>query len=268
MQEKLARSPYAEKVKHLSPSKVEAYLKCPESFRLQYVEKVPRQSAKKMTSGNVVHAAIELALRERMAGRPLPTAADLDDVFLHRWDSLMQMEERKASFIGWESDADDPNMKEECRALVPLVLREILVRVRPQIVEQDVKFDYHTPVGPVMVWGKPDLIEEDGTVTDWKTTQKVSRWAASSCTQLIHYSYMGNAEVPVNARKVFLVRGATPSITIAKFRIVKPMKLKWEKEVADTWDGIYHGRFDENPSSPLCKAVWCSWWGPCQGERE
>ena len=30
-------------VKNLSPSKVDAYLKCPEQFRLRYIETVPRK---------------------------------------------------------------------------------------------------------------------------------------------------------------------------------------------------------------------------------
>ncbi len=266
-------------VKNLSPSKVEAYLKCPEQFRLRYIEKVPEKASLFLTSGSVVHATIEYALMAKKFGEKIPEKGELDDVFLSRWKKLTQEQEHKRDFIGWAVDPEDPHeqIKEQCRALVPLFMGELFPQLTPAAMEYDVKRDYPTKYGPVMSWGKLDLMTSDGVVWDWKTTRKVSSGARKSFQQFAQYSEHAIEAIPgkqvihatagimVQVKKAFLVRGAIPKIEVAEGFVGDLDRKHWAAAVAHVWEGITEGKFEPNPKHFLCKAPWCPFYIPCQG---
>lgn len=268
-------------IKNLSPSKVEAYLKCPEQFRLRYIEKVPEKASLFLTSGSVVHAVIEYALMAKKFGEKVPSIEELDGVFESRWKKLTLEQEHKRDFIGWAIDPKDPpdKIKEECRALIPLFMEKLFHQLDPIAIENDVKRYYPTKYGPVMSWGKLDLMTSDGAVWDWKTTRSVSNNARKSFQQFAQYSehsievmpagthggLAGHSSLMVKAKKAFLVRGPKPDIEVVDSFVSDADRKAWAAAVAFTWEGINEGKFDPNPKHFLCKPDWCPFYIPCQG---
>jgi len=262
-----------EEVKHLSPSKIEG-TKCMESFRLRYVEKIPEPSGGTFLAGRVVHGVLERAMKRVMLGSGLPSAKEADDWFVALWKEEEEGEEAKPAFMGWNWDENRGDSKEkayrECRALVPFALTDVVPGIKPRLIEEDAKMNYESELGPFLVWGRLDLYEEGGIVSDWKTTRKVSKNATESWLQLAHYSryaheVMEGPEV-TRCRKIFLIRGATPKADLAWYDLT-PAKRAWFARVAaEVWKAVKTNTFVPNPSGWWCSSDWCSYWAICQGE--
>src|SRR5262245_33032994 len=122
-----------EKIRHLSVSKIEAAVLCPRAFKFSYVDKLPEPSSGYMLAGRVVHGLIEVAMKQVIAGGPLMSAKDLDDLYPGRWEQEVQEEEEKERFIGWKYDEDDPEegVKDGSRRALRMAREEILPILRP-----------------------------------------------------------------------------------------------------------------------------------------
>jgi hypothetical protein len=246
------------------------------------LEKIPEMSVPSMLSGRVVHKIMEFYLKSVVTGKPAPSAKDMDDLFVKEWERQTQEEEEKESHIGWTSDLDDPLEKiyNESRALIPFARAEILPSIKPKIlhgvplIEHTVKDEYETETGDTfLVWMVLDLVEELSgvTVTDWKTTAKVSKNAVKSWFQMGAYSTfiarVFDVEI-VNARKIFLVRGKRPKMEIADYRM-GPLHREWFKRQAiATWKMAKSGGFVGNVNGWWCSEKFCSFYAMCQGELQ
>jgi len=267
-----------EELRHLSPSKIETAMKCPEQFRLRYIEKIPEMSIMSMLSGRVIHAINEHYLKAVANGKAAPSAKDLDDLFLKEWEDQTKEEEEKAGFIGWSVDPDEPVEKiySESRTMIQFVHAEVLPKVKPMMlngepgVEYTVKDKYETEDGDsFLVWMVIDLMEEDGTITDWKTTGKVSKNATKSWFQMAAYSTFGARVMKVetvNARKIFLVLGKRPKVEVVNY-LMGPSHREWfKRQAVATWKMAKAGAFVAGPNGWWCAQDWCSFYAMCQGE--
>lgn len=258
-------------VRHLSPSKIEGLMKCPEQFRLRYVEKIPEPSVGVMLAGRVVHAVIERSMKQVRFGKPLPVAHEMDDWFLVSWNDQIKEEEEKPSFLGWEWDEDDPpeKAKAEFRALIPYVRESVLPEIRPKFIEEPVKLMYPSEIGEFLVWGQLDLMDEAGAIWDWKTTAKVSANAKKGWFQFAHYSRLavevtGDLATPI--KKTFLVRGKRPKHEIVPF-VLGPMHREWFARVAaNAWKVVKAGAYVANTGGWWCAPDWCGFYAVCQGD--
>jgi len=269
-----------EEVRHLSPSKIETAMKCPEQFRLRYVEKIPEVSIPSMLSGRVIHKIMELYLKGVVAGKGVSSAQDMDDLFVKEWERQTKEEEEKENHIGWATDPDDPLEKiyAESRALIPFVRAEVLPSIKPAIlhgnplIEHTVKDEYETEAGETfLVWQVIDLVEENQTLTDWKTTRKVSKNAVKSWFQMSAYSNfiarVFGKEI-VEARKVFLIRGKKPKVDVANY-LMGPGHREWFKRQAiSTWKMVKSGAYVANTTTWACSENWCSYYQCCQGDLQ
>lgn len=260
-------------VKHLSPSKIES-TKCMEQFRLRYVEKVPEPSPGVFVAGRVVHAIAERALKRVIIGSGLPAPKEADDWFVEAWKEEIDLESKKESFLCWDWDEKRGDSEEkaykECRVLARFALTDVLPGIRPKLIEEDAKLNYESEVGPFLVWGRLDLYEETGTITDWKTTRKVSKNATESWLQFAHYSRyvheVMQGPATTKCRKIFLIRGASPKADIANYDIT-PAKRAWFDHVAaEVWKATKAGVYIPNTSGWWCSPDWCSFYPTCQGE--
>ena len=251
-------------IKHLSPSKIEG-TKCMEQFRLRYVEKVPEPSPGVFLSGRVVHAVLERAMKRLIMGSGLPDKKEADDWYVAEWKDGMEEEQKKESFLGWNWDEKRGDSEElaykECRALASFGLTDVLPGIKPKLIEEDAKLNYDSEVGPFLVWGRLDLYEETGIITDWKTTRKVSKNATESWLQFAHYSRYAHEVMKgpetTKCRKIFLVRGRAPKMDIANYDIT-PAKRAWFGRVAaEVWKATKAGVYIPNTSGWWCSPDWC-----------
>ena len=258
-------------VTYLSYSKIEKATLCPLSFKFKYIDHVPELSSGTMHGGSVVHKVIEFALEKVILGQPLPSAQDLDDLYPKKWQEIVAEEENKKSFIGWEWDDDSPEsvMFPDCRALVKLAREEVLPKLKPKLVEHEINFDLDSKIGPFRVNGYIDLVEEDGLITDWKTSAKVSDRQRKMGLQMPCYAEwsVGARNLPddatVRARKVFLVRGRKPHVVEVPF-LVLPRHREWFRETAaNVWLMVQGGGYTPNTNTWMCSKNWCPYWEGC-----
>lgn len=250
---------------------MELALRCPEQFRLRYVDRVPEMSSYFLLSGSAVHATLEVALKRIFHGAKLPEAKELDDVFLSDWAKREEEEEGKMDFLGWESNPQAPDeIKEECRRLLPYVRENILPSLRPKVVEDDFKKTFPSEEGEFLVWGKLDLLEETSLITDWKTTTKVSANAAKSWLQNSYYSFFvadagGDPSVVVETRKVFLIRGRIPRHESITHWIGAGHRAWFARAAARGWELYRRGGYVPNDNGWWCDERYCSFYQMCRG---
>ena len=261
-------------IRHLSPSKIEAVLKCGVHAMLRYERKTPEPSSGILASGIVVHAMLERALIEVLEGRPLPGIAEMDDWFMPAWEEQIAGEERKPTFLGWDWKEDDPHdkVRDESRALVRYAREKVLPERRPLLVEDTLKYRYESAAGSFLVWGKLDHMDQSGVLEDWKTTKKVSEYAKKTWLQLGYYSRRAvevTGEEWTRARKVFLVRGDEPHHENKDY-LIGPMHREWfARTAAAVWRQIQARTFMPAPDGAWwCRSDTCSFWGICKGKME
>lgn len=258
-------------IKHLSPTKIEAALKCGYQVQFRYEDRAPEPSGGFLLAGRVVHKVLERALKRVVLGGKLPEAKEMDDWFLPEWEAHVKKEEERPTFIGWQWDADDPeeNVKRDCRALIPFVRTDVLPALKPKLIEHTVKLEYQSEMGSFLVWGVLDLLEEDGLLSDWKTTRNVSQNQKKSWLQLAHYArfvFETMGQQNVKARKLCLVFGEKPSLEIIEY-VMTPAHREWfARCAAAAWKIVKTRAYAPPPEgSWWCSPDWCSFWGLCKG---
>ena len=142
---------------HLSHSRVNRYLTCPEQYRLYYVEKLrPRIESASLVFGVVIHAAIADLFR---------TGEDPVEHFLRDWQNLKEVELRYKKRESWE----DFNTKGE--KLLTKFLAEEAPKIRQaQGIER--KFELRVTALDAPFVGIIDLVgqvDDRLTVIDFKT---------------------------------------------------------------------------------------------------
>jgi hypothetical protein len=262
-----------ELMRHLSPSKIEGMMKCALAVKFRYIDKIPEPAVGVMAAGSAIHAVLERALKQRMLGAPLPSAADMVDWFDPAWDEQIKDRESKDGFTAWDWGDEDPkDVQEQCKRLVEFTRIHVLDAIKPKVIEHECKTRFESSVGDFLVWGYIDLLEENGLLSDWKTTTKVSPNAKKMGMQLPYYSYevinlMGlKPDTVVDARKIFLIRGRRPGWDVVKYRVTLGRR-KWFADAArECWKATQSDAYVPNTSGWWCGAKWCSFYAMCQGE--
>jgi CRISPR/Cas system-associated exonuclease Cas4 (RecB family) len=260
-------------MRHLSPTKIEGMMKCGLAVKFRYIDKIPEPAVGVMVAGSAVHAVLERALKQRILGAPLPSAADMVDWFGPAWDEQINERESKEGFSAWDwGDENADAVKEECKRLVEFTRLQVLDAIKPKVIEHECKTRFESAAGDFLVWGYIDLLEEDGLLSDWKTTKKVSANAQKLGMQLPYYSYevihlMGlKPDAAINARKIFLVRGKKPKVEVARYSVTQSQR-KWFADVAaECWKATQSDAYVPNTSGWWCSAKFCSFYAMCQGE--
>lgn len=265
-------------MRNLSVSKIEQALLCGYRLKYQYVERVPRLAAWVLLAGNVLHEIIEYALREFAKSGFYPDWQMLDDMFEPIWDRRVQEEEQRDGFLGWELNPEDPpeKIKLEYRPLVRLTRNEVLPTVAPwmignePVVEYKIDLELDSEVGPFSLLGYVDLLDADGILIDWKTTQgEVSRrqkrnWLQAAAYSLWAYPIVG--EQALRCQKIFLVRGPIPFVERKEFVITEDHRAWFVKVAAQVWKSIQTGLFLPNTEGWWCSAKFCPFFMGCRGE--
>src|SRR3989442_14714729 len=123
-----------EPIPHLSHSRVNRYLTCPEQYRLYYVEKLrPRIESASLVFGVVIHAAIADLFR---------TGEDPVEHFVRNWHNLKEVELRYKKRESW----DDFNAKGE--KLLKKFLAEEAPKIR-QAFSVERKFELRVTASPL-----------------------------------------------------------------------------------------------------------------------
>lgn len=261
-------------IEYLSYSKIDKFLDCPLKFKFKYVDKIPEKAAGIPLSGNAVHSALEHALIFVKAGKPLPPAAELDDVYLKEWDAKIAEEEAKDRFIGWDWREPKEKLKAECRELVKFARNAVLPSIHPKLIEEEINFNVPTKIGPVRVNGYIDLVTEENEIVDWKTSDEVKKSHRKMGYQMPCYSVwavengIGLPGGVTKTKKIVLIRGEEPSSAVLRFDVHPAHRERFKYIAANVWMAIQAGAYVPNNASFLCSEKWCPYWAGCEGELQ
>jgi hypothetical protein len=257
-------------IANLSVTKMGCAMRCPLQFRFRYKDRIPEPTPINMFAGRIVHAILEDALTDVIAGKGLPAAPTMDDQYLKHWDREWAETESKPWFGGWDFgiDKDGTRLKEECRALLPLALYEVLPTIKPILVEHSFEMD----VDGVPVKGVLDLMQEGNLLVDWKTGDKLPKSADAVDIQVAGYSewkvrHFGlDTETEVTAfQKIFLIFGRRPRVEKKDYAVTSGHRAFFRQSAAEIWKAVQADCYIPNPNGWWCGEKWCSFWHGCRG---
>jgi len=166
---------------YLSHSQIRLYSECPQKYYFAYIEEIPTPINEKVFLGEIFHAVLEDYFTRQINGsRP-----DADSTIAAFTDAFAASGKEKT--IDWKI----PRRETLARgvAFVKYFLTHIAPAIKPLMVEKELI--YEIPEIGITLKGVIDLVEEDFSITDFKTT--TSKWSASKARkslQMTIYKYL------------------------------------------------------------------------------
>ena len=138
-----------------------AYERCPYMYHLRYTERIRTPSTAAQLLGRAVHTVIEDYYKQkRSGGAAMDTETAFDvlddalDAMLHELDDAGREEAEEMRELGYD--------------LVEYYVEEVAPHIRPHLIEK--RFSFNVPGVDVPIVGYVDLVDQEGTVIDHKTS--------------------------------------------------------------------------------------------------
>jgi hypothetical protein len=198
-------------LRHLSPSSLGMFRRCPRQFYLRYVKGIKEAPGEALVIGSMFHESIEHNYIQKLESHEdLPLA----EVITYLEDAAVPKvleEAGGASEVKWDV-AGDPAMavdraRSDATRLTSAYHHNVLPRIQPAAVEQ--RFEWRPPGFEVPVIGYIDVITDDHRIVDTKTGKQVSKKIKPSW-QLQGLTYANARQLPVEFHSIS--RAKTPSI--------------------------------------------------------
>jgi CRISPR/Cas system-associated exonuclease Cas4 (RecB family) len=187
-----------ERTPHLSYSRINRYLTCPEQYRLYYVENLrPKIESASLVFGGLVHVALADFFREGVSP---------DDTFLREWENLKNIELRYNKRTSWE------DLREKGKKVLEKFLAEELPKIQ-KVYGVEKKFHLAVTTMPLPFIGIVDLIAQvngQATIIDFKTAasayeehevtlsdQLTAYWLADPSADRVAYCVLTKTKEPV-----------------------------------------------------------------------
>lgn len=194
----------------ISVSQINLYLTCSLKYQFQYIDRLPRLAkSTNLALGSAVHAALEWLHKERKRGRK-PALEEILRVFEADW--------RAQEGIALDGEEPEDKLLLKGKELLSLYYHGADLKVR----DAELAFTLplvHPKTGevlPVPLKGVMDLVEEDGSISEFKTAKKAMPLeGVADHLQLTAYDYayrMLFREPPTELRLIQLVKTKQPKI--------------------------------------------------------
>ncbi len=246
-----AQAPISARPNHLSHSRINRYLLCPEQYRLYYVELLRlRHPSANLVFGQAIHQALAGLFQD---------GTDPTTVFKSIWDSVRETTLTYGRRDSWES------LEATGQGLLRLFSEETLSQIEcVEAVER--RFELTVTGMDLPIIGFVDLVANvkgKKTVVDFKTS--ASRYGAHEVEltdQLTAY-YLAEPDVEQAALCV-LVKTKTPRVDWHVSSRSGPQLTEYLAKVRLVFAAIQAGHFFRRPG------MWCSWCDylpVCTGDR-
>lgn len=248
-------------IEHLSYSSISMFLDCPEAWRRKYIAKEPTKSSPALVFGSAFHNTIETAVAEGKS--------DLLSIWKAKWPAALEGQD-----VYWGADNPEQHFNEGVRLLSNKTIQEEISKIKPGKDEYgpqiERRVELQVPGVPVPVIGYIDIILEDGTPADLKTSK--TSWsdskASDSLQSLFYLAALNQAGVKINWKFKHLIFVKTKE---PKFQTLehahKPGELFFLFEVVkQVWNAIEKETFPLNPGSWKCSPAYCDFFANCRGK--
>jgi hypothetical protein len=245
---------------YLSPSQIEMYLRCPQQYKMRYVDGISSPPAVALVEGSSHHEALAENNKTVIRGRGNLKTAEVVDAFVQSFNR------RKKEIEDWEGD-DENTVVNRGRAMLQAYMKEFA----PKFVAVQQEFDVFMQIGPLRVQGITDakgMVDGDRpSVVDYKTVARSKSQAElESSLQLSFYAGVeaatGDEDFDVGYVNLLKSGKVNP-----QFVPYEPRRVRWFRAVAlSVADAISRGCFPmTSPDSWACSERFCGYWSRCRG---
>jgi hypothetical protein len=261
-----------ENLPYVSYSRMYTFYQCGIMYYNRYHEKLYPPPSLSMVRGSAGHNGIEHALRYRVRQGVLPPIKSVLDEFNEAWLARVDEIQLTPSELKGGSEVE---VKEACRVSTEKMLEAIYIHQIPlceprdeQAIESSITVDLDGIEVPLLV--KIDLIESDGSISDWKFKNKSpSAGAVDNDFQLSVYDlayFVAYGESPSALRHRYVVdlkKGPKVGIDETCERNDDTRRRVYLR-VADFVQAIKSGDFKPAPLGAWwCTEASCHYWGLC-----
>jgi CRISPR/Cas system-associated exonuclease Cas4 (RecB family) len=253
-------------LEHLSYSSISSYLLCPRNWKYKYVDQIKTRPSPALKFGSAVHNTIENILKQKAENENVIIAHRAYMEFFTQYFSDC----RDDPEINWGFTNFDEQMAIAKRIFDQEEITSELSKLNPIEIETHVTLE--VPNVPIPVIGYVDLIFEDGTPADIKTSSK--KWGQSRADTELQPNFYLAALSQQNQTDILDGKFIYYILTKAKSPILqevvtyrKPADLFFVYDlVKSVWDAISAGAFPHNPTGWKCSDKYCGYWDRCRGK--
>ena len=238
---------------YMSPSRLNAWLKCPVAFKLRYIDGIRSPTTPSLFLGKAVHAGLECFYRHRQVGMHLEPG-DVIQRLDTCWGALLSED-----CMTFTSTSDEENLKQQAAGLIQAYLDQLGDEPVPAAVETTLQEPLVDPFTAedlgIPLLGVVDLIvpgDSSSVVVDFKTSAK----SGPPCekvheVQLSAYSYLyrattQQAESGLQIRS--LIKTKTPKIECREYPARSESQLRRFFQIVRAYlDDLDRGRFVHRP---------------------
>lgn len=250
---------------HLSFSSINLYQLCARAWEYRYVKRVSTPASPNLVFGSAFHSAIEALIYARAKRQ----AVAPHTAWTVKWSEAIQQE------IAWDSESPEELSNTGLRMLVCPDTTDLLNSIKPMMQDDgepmiERRIELHVPEVPIPIIGYIDIILEDGTVGDFKTS--ASAWppnkAAKESQPLFYLAALNQAGFPLTqyrARHYVFVKTKKPQVQVLDTERSIGEIFSLLRTIRDVWRGIEAGSFLMNTATWKHSKKWCDYWDLCQG---
>ncbi len=230
---------------YLSYNQIRLYQNCPLKYYLSYVKEIQFPINDKVYLGIVFHAVLEEYFKRKIAGEE-PEKFQVIDIFNDLFKSL-----EDNNPVEWDSPKG--KVKDRGIAFTRHFLKEMAPAIEPLMTEKELETTI--PELNIKIKGVIDLVEQDFSITDFKTT--TAKWSKSrisnSLLQMVIYKYLFEKNFgDVNPDLLYRIIYSKNALGIRDQKVkIKGSDVDYEKMlkiIGYVADNISNGVFYDNPS--------------------
>ena len=245
-------------------TELKAYLKCGKMWEFRYLKGIKTPPSPALTLGSSVDAAVTANLAQKIQSKSDMSKDEILDVYSSDFESRKQETE-------W-LDENPGKQKDMGVRLVSLHHDLVAPNIMPATVQEF--FNLETNAG-YDLFGTMDLVEENGTVVDTKTSRlKYDEAAVSRNFQatLYDFAYESLRKVPAKGFRFDVLIKPTvtkgPTLQQVEGKVTQADR-EW------LFDGIHnvHKAIQAGVALPApegswyCSQKWCGYWDQCKGRK-
>lgn len=256
-------------------SGIDQYLRCPEQFRLRYIEGKKQPPAVALFEGTSHHKAAEEDNKSKITTGKQLSSSKMMEIFYETWKTELARAEKDAEEqkvkIEWEDDTAEKVVKRG-KILQADYANNYSKAIDPETAEESFLRDVDVRGNKFRIMGQIDVTTKAKVVWDYKTAARPKTDKDLELSlQLSTYSWIKQY---TRVGYVAFVKAAQPYVQLMAPVEVKPGRWMWALEViSSVVDGIRRGSFPKTNPSLFPPPWWCSerhcgFWAGCRGKYE
>ncbi len=230
-------------------------MKCPQQWRLKYIDEIDQEKSDALVFGSAIHKAISLGL----------SANEMPD--LHWSEALEQVQETPQHyFLPLEMHDMGVPMLEAARGEF-----EHLLGVKRQNIDKKVKLELTGIDVPII--GYVDLIVEDDFYfipIDFKTSKR--KWSQAQADKSLQPTFYlaalnqsGMIKLPATFKYIILTKTKMPQVQVIETKRTAQDVFRLFDLITSVWDAMQKEAFPPtDPSNWWCSEKYCGVWNHCK----